>query len=91
MTYQLSRLRLNERYGQEINPYLSSQTTALYMCFETQGVDGVRDYLNRQASVEFARFHANYWRPVLLTPPLATTTSALAGSAMFSLWPPHRF
>lgn len=66
LTYQFKRLRLNARYAQEINTYLSSQTNALYMCFDTLGAEGVRDYLNRQASVEFVRFHANYWRPVLL-------------------------
>jgi hypothetical protein len=66
LLYQLRRLRLNARYAQEINTCLSSHTTALHMCFDVLGVDGVRNYLHRQATVEFAQFHANYWRPVLL-------------------------
>ncbi|NNG03820.1 MAG: HNH endonuclease [Inquilinus sp.] len=66
LKFQLNRLRLNERYAQEINTYLSSHTTALQMCFDALGTDGVRDYLDRQATVEFSQFHGNYWRPVLL-------------------------
>lgn len=66
LTYQLDRLRLNTRYAQEINTCLTSHTTALHMCFDELGADGVRNYLIHQASVEFAHFHANHWRPVLL-------------------------
>lgn len=66
LSYQLRRLRLNARYAREINIYLTSQTTGLHMCFDTRGTDGVREYLNRQASVEIKKFHANDWRPVLL-------------------------
>jgi hypothetical protein len=36
------------------------------MCFESGGAEGIRYYLKRQASVEFAQFHENHWRPVLL-------------------------
>jgi hypothetical protein len=66
LNYQLRRLRLNARYAQEINSYLTSQTTGLHICFDALGPDGVRDYLSRQASVEFEQFHLNHWRPVLL-------------------------
>lgn len=66
LAYQLSRVRLNARYAQEINTTVSSHTTALHMCFGALGANGVREYLKRQASVEFNQFHVNYWRPVLL-------------------------
>jgi hypothetical protein len=66
ISYQLDRLRLNTRYAQEINSYLTSHTTALHMCFDALGNVGVREYLNRQATVEFAQFHSNHWRPLLL-------------------------
>ncbi|MBR1071112.1 MULTISPECIES: HNH endonuclease [Bradyrhizobium] len=66
LSFQLRRLRLNARYAQEINSYLTSQTTGLHICFDAQGPNGVRDYLCRQASVEFRQFHLNHWRPILL-------------------------
>jgi hypothetical protein len=66
LDYQIARLRLNARYAHEINSYVTSHTTALHICFDALGAHGVRDYLNRQASVEFGRFNTNHWRPVLL-------------------------
>lgn len=66
LDYQLRRLRLNSRYAQEVNTYLVSHVTALRMCFEALGADGVRKFLNGQAKIEFDRFHLNHWRPVLL-------------------------
>jgi hypothetical protein len=66
LSYQLNRLRLNMRYAREINSYLTSHTTALHMCFQFAGNEGVRSFLQTQAEVEFGRFHLNHWRPVLL-------------------------
>lgn len=66
ISYQLDRLGLNPRYAQEINSYLTSHTTALNMCFDALGGVGVREYLHRQATVEFTQFHSNHWRPLLL-------------------------
>lgn len=66
LSYQLDRLGLNARYAREINSYLASQTTGVHMCFDALGADGVRKYLGDQALVEFAQFHANHWRPILL-------------------------
>lgn len=66
LNYQLDRLSLNARYAREINSYLTSQTTGIHMCFDALGAVGVRKYLSDQALVEFAQFHANHWRPLLL-------------------------
>ena len=66
LEYQLQRLRLNERYAREINTYLISHTTALRLCFDSNRAEGVRSFLKQQTETEFARFHRNHWRPVLL-------------------------
>jgi hypothetical protein len=64
LEYQLSHLALNDRYRKEINPYLTSQVTALHMASEAKGAAGVAEYLSRQAIVERQRFHLNHWRPI---------------------------
>ena len=66
LEHQLQSLRLNERYAREINTYLISHTTALRLCFNSNGAEGVKLFLEQQAKTEFARFHFNHWRPVLL-------------------------
>ncbi len=66
LEYQLQRLRLNERYAREINTYLTSHVTALRRCFNSNGAEDVKLFLKQQAETEFARFHLNHWRPVLL-------------------------
>ncbi|MEZ2129751.1 MULTISPECIES: HNH endonuclease [unclassified Sinorhizobium] len=66
LTFQLVRLHLNERYAREINTYLTGHTVALHLSFRLGANAGVRDFLIQQAQVEFARFHRNHWRPVLL-------------------------
>jgi hypothetical protein len=66
LRHQLQRLHLNERYAREVNAHVSNHTTALHWCFESSGAEGVRRFLNVQGKVEFARFHRNHWRPVLL-------------------------
>jgi hypothetical protein len=66
LAYQLERLKLNDRYGREINAYLSGHTIALHDAFRAGVAEGVRTFLQRQAEVEFRVFHRNHWRPVLL-------------------------
>lgn len=66
LDHQLRRLHLNARYAREINTYLAGHATAMHMCFETLGAEGVRRYLRTQADVEFRQFHRNHWRSVLL-------------------------
>lgn len=66
LEHQLQRLRLNERYAREINTYLTSHATALYRCFNSNGAEDVKLFLKQQAETEFACFHLNHWRPVLL-------------------------
>ena len=66
LEHQLQSLRLNERYAREINTHLTSHTTALRLFFNSNGAEGVKLFLKQQAEDEFARFHLNHWRPVLL-------------------------
>ena len=66
LEHQLQSLRLNERYKREINMYLTSHATALYRCFNSNGAEDVKSFLEQQAKTEFAYFHHNHWRPVLL-------------------------
>ena len=64
--HQIERLRLNDRYAREINPYIISHATAVRMCFESGGAESVESFLIEQAAVEAGAFHANHWRPLLL-------------------------
>jgi hypothetical protein len=66
LSSQLHRLKLNQRYQQEINMYLTSHTVALSDAFEASAAEGVRSFLNRRARVERIAFYLNHWRPVLL-------------------------
>ncbi|MFI5020335.1 MAG: HNH endonuclease [Alphaproteobacteria bacterium] len=66
LSYQLRRLKLNERYAREINAYLTSHTIAIRCSYDSGGADTVRSFLNMQAAVEEIVFHRNHWRPVLL-------------------------
>lgn len=66
LEHQLQSLRLNERYAREINMHLTSHATALYRCFNSNGAEDVKLFLEQQAETEFACFHRNHWRPVLL-------------------------
>ena len=66
LEHQLQSLRLNERYAREINTYLISHVTALRLCFNSNGAEGVKLFLEQQAKTEFTCFHRNHWRPVLL-------------------------
>ena len=66
LEHQLQSLRLNERYACEINMHLTSHATALYRCFNSNGAEDVKLFLKQQAEIEFACFHRNHWRPVLL-------------------------
>lgn len=66
LSFQLDKLKLNDRYRKEINIYTSSHAVSLRMAYDAGGADGVRTFLNSQAMYEIARFHRNHWRPVLL-------------------------
>ena len=66
LEHQLQSLRLNERYAREINTYLTSHATALRLCFNSNGAESVKLFLEQQAETEFEYFHGNHWRPVLL-------------------------
>ena len=59
--HQIERLRLNDRYAREINPYIISHATAVRMCFESGGAESVESFLIEQAAVEAGAFHANHW------------------------------
>ncbi|MCB1393264.1 HNH endonuclease [Nitrobacter sp.] len=66
LSFQLRRLKLNERLQREINTYLTSHAVMLATTFEAGGGENVSMFLNRQANVERRAFHRNHWRPVLL-------------------------
>jgi hypothetical protein len=66
LSYQFLRLQLNERYGRELITYLTGLVSGLELAFSGAQGTGVRDYLERQATVETNAFHLNHWRPVLL-------------------------
>ena len=66
LEHQLQRLRLNERYAREVNTYLAGHITALRRCLNSNGAEDVKFFLRQQAEIEFACFHRNHWRPVLL-------------------------
>jgi hypothetical protein len=65
LTNQFGRLKLNERYGREVNTYMTGHTVGLHDAYNG-GAGGVQSYLQRQAAVEARSFHINHWRPVLL-------------------------
>lgn len=66
ITYQIQRVKLNERYAREINIRLVNHSTSLHRCFKEGGGNEVRRFLAEQAESEFIRFHANHWSPILL-------------------------
>lgn len=67
LSFQLERLKLNQRYQREINTYLTSHAVMLATTFAAGAGEGVSMFLNRQANVERRVFHRNHWRPVLLS------------------------
>jgi hypothetical protein len=66
LTNQFSALKLNQRYKQEVNTYLSSHAVSLHMANRAEGAKGVRLFLSLQARYELQAFYRNHWRPTLL-------------------------
>lgn len=66
LLFQIERLRLNQRYGREINTYLTSHVTALCFAFDAGHGPAIRSFLEAQRQVELGAFHLNHWRPALL-------------------------
>ncbi|MEN0653382.1 MULTISPECIES: HNH endonuclease [Hyphobacterium] len=66
LTVQMHDLKLNDRYQQEVNTYISSHAAALHLSYRASGQDGVREALRLQTQFEIRAFHRNHWRPVLL-------------------------
>lgn len=66
LSFQLTKLKLNERYRAELNAYMSSHTTAMYMCHLAGGPEHLRFFLNIQARQEKNSFYRSHWRPTLL-------------------------
>lgn len=64
--FQLGRLRLSERWSDEVIIYLSAHEDALESAFDADGAQGVAQFLTRQAIKEERRFGRSSWRPVLL-------------------------
>lgn len=63
---QMTVLKLNERYQQEINLYISSHAVSLHLQYSVSGKDSVRSFLNLQSRHEQRAFYRNHWRPTLL-------------------------
>lgn len=63
---QMDKLRLNDRYADEITLFALGHTVALYTSFDTGGAGEVKRYLRRQSRVERGALYRNHWRPVLL-------------------------
>jgi hypothetical protein len=66
LQFQMEALSLNSRFQKDVNSYLVAHTTGLHMAAGLGGVDAVRYYLRKQATVETHAFYRNHWRPVLL-------------------------
>ncbi len=64
--FQIGRLKLSERWSDEVIIYMSAHETALEDAFEAEGADGVSAFLEKQAEKEERRFGKSSWRPVLL-------------------------
>ncbi|WP_396660063.1 HNH endonuclease signature motif containing protein [Methylobacterium bullatum] len=66
LTGQMETLKLNQRYQQEVNTYISSHAAALHLTYGAIGQEGVVDLLRLQTRYETQAFHRNHWRPALL-------------------------
>src|SRR3546814_10043232 len=65
LQFQLDRLKLNERYGKQINKYLSEQRAAVLM-FHEQGSELLSEFLRRSSVSQASSFGRNDWRVALL-------------------------
>ena len=63
---QIKNLKLNARYQDEVNTYITSHTVALHLSYVNRDKKTVRKFLNAQAKVEETAFYRNHWRPTLL-------------------------
>jgi hypothetical protein len=63
---QMTALKLNERYQQEINSYISGHAVSLHLQYSVNGKESVRSFLSLQARHERTAFYRNHWRPTLL-------------------------
>lgn len=65
LQYQLVRLKLNERYGKQINKYLSEQRAAVLM-FHEHGPEVFSNFLQRSSEYLVGSYGRNDWRAALL-------------------------
>ena len=66
VSFQLERLKLSDRWSDEVINYLSAHEAAFETVFESLGAEGVSTFLGAQAGKEEVRFGLSNWRPVLL-------------------------
>jgi len=64
---QITNLKLNTRYQNEVNLYITSHTVALHLSYLDGNKNSVRKFLKAQAKVEQIAFYRNHWRPTLLS------------------------
>ncbi|KQW41095.1 MULTISPECIES: HNH endonuclease signature motif containing protein [unclassified Ensifer] len=67
LNHQMTTLKLNERYEREVNNYVCSHATSLYIQHGADGQQGVQRFLRLQANYEVRAFYRNHWRPTLLS------------------------
>jgi len=66
LSEQMLELKLNDRYQQELNNYISSHAVTLHLTYNSTGQNGLKKILHLQMLYERNAFHRNHWRPVLL-------------------------
>lgn len=66
LTGQIKTLKLEARYNQEVNTYVTSHAAALHLAHRAEGQAGVKRTLQLQARYESQAFYRNHWRPALL-------------------------
>lgn len=65
LQFQLTRLKLNDRYRAQVNKYLSEQREAMLMIHEL-GADKFSEFLQRSSVALIASYGRNDWRVALL-------------------------
>ncbi len=64
---QMTALKLNERYEDEVNNYICGHAASMYLSYDAGGQPEVRRFLRIQARYEVRAFYRNHWRPTLLS------------------------
>lgn len=66
LQFQCDRIGLNTRLERELSTYIGSIGMGLEQAFDSNGKNGVEDYLNRSAIHAAKTFGNNHWQTALL-------------------------